>query len=167
MANSTENSAKSGGADSRYRELEERIARIETHLNLPPIISVQPETKHTRQPENLSHTMDSLEFHIGQYWLAEVGIIILSLGIAFLLVFPFHNMPAIFPILVEYFLVSGLFALTYLGRKSLAYLSPYFLGAGIGLHFFHFLLCYSGIFRLEYGNHFSFFPTRLICLVML
>lgn len=136
MTNSTEKRTSSGSSDSRYRELEKRIARIEAHLNLPPITPVQPETEHARRPENLSHTMDSLEFHIGQYWLAKAGIIVLSLGIAFLLVFPFRNMPAIFPILVGYSLVSGLFALAYLGRKSFAYLSPYFLSAGIVLLFF-------------------------------
>ena len=71
------------------KNLELRISRIEKKLYIE---SEQEELTPDLKLPSLSvetESADSLEFHIGQYWFAKLGIVVLAIGIAFLLTFPY------------------------------------------------------------------------------
>jgi Predicted membrane protein (DUF2339) len=117
------------------KDLESRISRIEVRLNLdapagteeklPPLI-----------PDNMADRADSLENQIGQFWFAKIGITILSIGIVFLLTFPYKNLPAAAPCLAGYALVGILIWLSNYWKESLQYLSHYIFGGALLLFYF-------------------------------
>jgi len=124
------------------KRLEERITRIEALLN-----QKVPEIKDDREPsppaaKTVSEQSEVMEFQIGQFWFARVGIVVLAIGVIFLLTFPYQHLPPVFPSLIGYALVGGLFALSYLWRKSFLFLSRYLLGGGIVLLYFATLRLY-------------------------
>jgi len=115
------------------KSLEKRIARLETHLNLSP----EPPKYETKvNTESPLASADTLEFHIGQFWFAKVGIVILAVGILFLLTFPYQNLPAILPSLFGYIIAIGIFILAHIWRNSYTLISRYLVGAGLILLFF-------------------------------
>ena len=125
----------------RLARLEERLARIEEHLGLKPT-PAQPETAALENAGQatgggvVAKEQDELEFELGQTWFAKVGIVVLALGMAFLLTFPYAGLPAIAPALFGYVLAGGLFLLAYIWRASFDLVSRYLRGAGMALLFF-------------------------------
>lgn len=118
------------------KNLESRISRIETHLNigslsegdefkLPPLI-----------PSNISERADSLELQIGQFWFAKAGIVVLAIGIIFLLTFPYHDLPPAFPSLFGYFLAGALILLSHYWRNTFTFVSRYIFGGSLALIYF-------------------------------
>jgi len=112
-------------------QLEQRIERIETHLNLS-------EAKDTEPVEEIPafQEEDALEYRIGQFWLAKIGIVVLAIGVVFLLTFPYQNLPPVLPSLFGYFIAAALFGLSYYLRDSISYIARYFLGGGLVLVYF-------------------------------
>lgn len=137
--------------DSRMNDLlnnlEKRISRIEKELQLSPIRNENKSAAVTpEQPVAVSEPED-LELHIGQYWFAKAGIIVLALGIVFLLTFPYQNLPGYLPSLFGYVLVGVIFTLSHFWRDSIAHISRYFMGGGL-------LLLYFTTLRLHlFGNN--------------
>ncbi len=133
---------------SYLQNLESRISRIESHLQLntystgnefklPPLFS-----------RKISDRAESLEETIGQFWFAKVGIVILSIGIVFLLTFPYKNLPSAAPSLFGYVIVGVLMFLSTYSSRSLPFLSHYIFGGGLLLLYFTTLrLHYFGIER--------------------
>lgn len=124
------------------KSLETRISRLEAHLNLAPDeespeIELQPPV-----PAPAMQTGESLEFQIGENWLARVGIVVLAVGIAFLLTLPYKNLPPILPSVLGYFLVAGIVALSHYWRRSFSLVSRYLLGGGLALLYFTTLRLY-------------------------
>lgn len=114
------------------KSLEQRISRIEEYLDIPlegTDTTVSPVQKESGEK-------DSLEFRIGQFWMARVSIVLLSFGIIFLLTFPYQNLSPILPSLFGYVLVAGIFGLSYYWRESFSYISRYLLGGGLVLLYF-------------------------------
>ena len=123
--------------------LETRITRIEEHLNLGPS-GVEKESQLTEEiPSKPSESEDVLEFHIGQYWFARFGIVVLAIGIVFLLTLPYRNLPPAFPSILGYILVAGILLLSYSLRKSFLYISRYLIGGAL-------LLLYFSTLRLHF-----------------
>ncbi|RMF57774.1 MAG: DUF2339 domain-containing protein, partial [Calditrichaeota bacterium] len=122
------------------KTLEARIARIESVLSLPPWESVSTREKKEMDKvsakEEVKAESESLEFQIGEFWFAKVGIVVLVMGIAFLLTLPYHNLPPIWPIVIGYVLVGVLFLFSHLWRNSLSLLSRYLMGGGLVLMYF-------------------------------
>lgn len=112
--------------------LDERISRIEQHLNLQPIglkqKSAAPTTENIPQKE-------TLELQIGLYWFAKVGIAAIITGVIFLLLQPYRNMSPLFAPALG-FAAAGLVLLSfrYL-RASTPFLAGYLLGSGLLLAF--------------------------------
>ena len=124
------------------RTLEERLERIEAHLNLPPLHS--GDEVGASQTELAGEAREeALELQIGQNWFAKVGIVVLALGIVFLLTFPYHGIPPILPSLVGYIIVGGMVVLSRMLRRSFEQMSRYLLGGGL-------LLFYFSTIRLAY-----------------
>lgn len=121
---------------NHLKELESRISRIEAYLKLK-IGEVEPEGETEREEViNQSEKADILEFHIGQFWFAKFGIVILAVGIVFLLTFPYKNLPAVLPSLFGYVLAAAIFILAHAWRSSYNLISRYLVGAGLILLFF-------------------------------
>ncbi len=118
------------------RRLESRISRIEAHLNLEPLHPEEaPKTESVASTQPAAEE-ESLEFKIGQYWFTKIGIIILSIGIAFLMLMPYQNLPPAFPSLMGYLLVAFILGLAHGLRKSYSYVSRFLLGGGLVLLYF-------------------------------
>ncbi len=121
----------------KLREVEERLDRIERALGIGATPQEAPAA-----PDQMA-AEDALEFEIGQYWFAKAGIILLALGVAFLLTFPYHGLPSALPSLTGALIAAAIAALSQLWRKSYSYLSPYLLGGGL-------VLLYFSVLRLHF-----------------
>ncbi|MFZ0391501.1 MAG: hypothetical protein WAN36_13665 [Calditrichia bacterium] len=126
------------------KSLEARISRIEAHLKLQPAQVKEEEGVELKLPSFSSLSSgDSLEFHIGQFWFAKVGIVVLAFGLVFLLTFPYQNLPVFFPSLIGYFITAGLFIFGHLWKESFVLVSRYLVGSAL-------LLLYFSTLRLHY-----------------
>lgn len=122
------------------QNLDERISRIEEKLDInnsrektiPQEITVNEKHEIVRNEDD----EDQLEFEIGQFWFAKIGIIIFFIGIAFLMSFPFQNIPVTFDIIFGYLLSVIVFFTSRHWRESYSHLSGYLLGGGLFLFFF-------------------------------
>jgi len=122
--------------------MEARLAKIEKHLGLEPeggFIKRKTESTPIETDEEISEKM---EFHIGENWFAKVGIVILAIGIAFLLTFPYKNLPASIPVLIGYSLVIGMVVISRIWKDSFSLLSRYLLGGSLLLFYFTTLRLY-------------------------
>ena len=116
------------------KQLDARISRLEDYMDLEPIRQKAKAEK--GGAFNSGESADDLEFHIGEYWFAKVGIAVLAIGIAFLLTLPYKNLPPILPSLIGYVLFGGILLLSHYWRESFAYVSRYLLGGALLLLYF-------------------------------
>src|SRR3990170_5527083 len=113
----------------KLSSIEERLSKIESTLN---IIPPKPEEEVLPIPA-VQPQDEELEFRIGQFWAAKIGIVVLIIGFAFLLTLPYENLPAVLPSIVGYFCAVILFGLARLWRQSFSHLSGYLVGGGFVL----------------------------------
>ena len=123
----------------KLSSIEERLSKIESTLN---IIPPKPEEEVLPIPA-VQPQDEELEFRIGQFWAAKIGIVVLIIGFAFLLTLPYENLPAVLPSIVGYFCAVILFGLARLWRQSFSHLSGYLVGGG-------FVLLYLATMRLYF-----------------
>ena len=141
METTPENSSTSGIPD-HLGLLESRISRIEERLGLEPL-EAEEVSLPSPAPDAAPET-DSLEFRIGQYWLSQAGIVVLVVGIAFLLTFPYRHVPPALPVVSGYGLVALMVGLSFAMRKSFRHIALCLVGgalfvlyfATLRLHFF-------------------------------
>jgi len=127
----------------QIRLLDERIRRIEQQLNLSSEQIVKAENQSIPAITDSEEREEKLEFRIGQYWFAKVGILILAIGIGFLLTFPYQNLPPVLPSLFGYGITLGLVGCSYYWRNSYTLISRYFMGSSL-------LLFYYSTLRLHF-----------------
>ncbi len=82
---------------SLLKNLERRISKIEKYLDLETESKTEIVTKANAVNIEVQNKEEELEYKIGQFWLAKAGIIVLIIGIAFFLTFPYKNLPLFFP----------------------------------------------------------------------
>ncbi|MCL4512249.1 MAG: DUF2339 domain-containing protein [Bacteroidetes bacterium] len=141
MSDRYEKQSEAGQVSEVLKNLEARISRIEQHLNLEPVEF--KETAEAVVTQRAAETTDTLEFQIGHYWFAKVGIVALIIGIVFLLLQPYSTLfPAFAPIL-GYILAGTVALFSRYMRKSFPFLSGYLLGSGL-------VLLYFATLRLHY-----------------
>lgn len=121
---------------NHLKNLEARISRIEAYLKLKPGDEELAEERESETISEVTEKAEALEFHIGQYWFAKVGIVILAIGIVFLLTFPYENLPAILPPLFGYLISAAIFILAHYWRKAYSLISRYLVGGGLLLLYF-------------------------------
>ena len=139
----------------RIARLEARLARLEARLGLadfesgigvPPMsVGTDPAHAHaarsTSEPEMLApplamtQTEDELEFEVGQSWFAHAGIVVLTIGAAFLLSLPFAGLPVGVPALMGGALSIALFAIAQVWRTPLGAAGARVSGAAMALLF--------------------------------
>ena len=122
------------------KNLDERISKIEQKLQ----ISVNYENKELLDV-NVNETIvelsseekeERLEFQIGQFWLAKLGILIFFIGVAFLMSFPFKHIPVIVDIIFGYAFCVVVYFISIHWRDIYSHLSDYLLGGGLFLFYF-------------------------------
>lgn len=121
---------------SHLRRLEARLVRLERKLDIEPEQELPEDKLPPLIPKDVADKADTIEFHIGEYWFAKVGIVVFAVGIAFLLTLPYQNLPPILPSVLGYVIVAIVCALSYYLRRSSAYLSRYLLGGAMVLLYF-------------------------------
>lgn len=139
---------RSADAIEAARLLEARLVRLENYLGFRKLTAEDADAI-------LSGTADSaptprtsiegeLEHEIGEFWLARVGVLALSVGLAFLTAFPFPGLPAIASCLIGYAAAALFFFGSHRWRQTLPdtarilFAGALFLGyfATLRLHFF-------------------------------
>ncbi len=127
--------------------LEERVARIEDYLEIRPVSEASSDDGLTHPESRVYNEKESLEVKIGEYWLAHVGSVVLLMGIAFLISYPFRTLPTILTSLIGYLAVSGIFILSHYWQKTYQHLSKILFSGG-------FVLLYFATLRLHFfGNN--------------
>lgn len=86
--------------------------------------------------EKKSTAADSLEYKIGEFWLAQVGSVVLLLGLAFLISYPFKTLPPILITTIGYVSVALVLGLSKYWKKNFQYLSRILFGGGLFLLYF-------------------------------
>ncbi len=127
------------------KSIESRISKIESVLDLPAAqteeeIEAEPIIKKTK-----SESDEELEFRIGQFWFAKLGIFVFLVGWLIANTLPFEGINQIIPVVVG-FLIGLVTILTSLYlRNKLPHISGWILGSGFAIiyiavlrmHFFH------------------------------
>ena len=95
-----------GGArdlERTVRLLEARLDRLERYLGFEaetkPGATSGPTPQESEGAPRSDSAETALEFRIGEFWLARVGILALLLGLFLLLIYPFASLPALVPCL--------------------------------------------------------------------
>ena len=123
--------------------LEKRIGRIENDLEIEPERGVSSERHEGIGREKLISNGTqaltgevSLEFKIGEYWIARLGTALLFMGIAFFISYPFETFPPLAASLLGYVAVAGIFGLSRYWKKTYQHLSRILFGGGLVLLYF-------------------------------
>jgi hypothetical protein len=119
--------------------LEERIKRLEEHLGLEAL-TYQTEISESVAVQGKN---DNMEFQIGEFWFAKVGVVILAIGVIFVLTLPYSGLPAYVPSVIGYLISLLIVGLYYLLKKSFTFISKYLLGSSL-------LLLYFSTLRLHF-----------------
>ena len=118
--------------NEKLTNLDERISRIEHHLNLQPI---EPSREHAPSTSESPSQKETLEVQIGLYWFAKVGIVALITGVIFLLLQPYRNMSPVFAPALGYIVAGAVLLFFRYLRRSSPFLAGYLLGSGLLLSF--------------------------------
>ena len=127
------------------KSIESRISKIESVLDLP---AAQAEEEIETEPiikKSKSESDEELEFRIGQFWFAKLGIFVFLVGWLIANTLPFEGMNQIIPVVVGFLIgLVTIFTSLYL-RNKLPHISGWILGSGFAIiyiavlrmHFFH------------------------------
>ncbi len=119
----------------QLRRVEERLARIEAHLDLRPDVETLPAgSAASDAPQNADR--EALEFELGQNWFAKLGIVVVAIGFAFALTFHYRGAPSAVPGLVGALIAGAVFFLAHIWRSSFVLVSSYLRGAALALLYF-------------------------------
>lgn len=131
------------------KNLEQRISQIESRLGM--LSSKNSDVLPAEKVQTMKNTAFSneegdeiLEFQIGQFWLAKIGIIAFVAGIVFLLVVPIEGFSGLLPPIIGLAVSAVLITLSWYLKENRSYISGYLLASGIvalfvsvlRLHFF-------------------------------
>ncbi len=151
-------------SDSELAELitrlEQRVSRLEAAMKVDHPDDQQPEE--AVLPDTVSDEADEEEFElrVGQNWFAKAGIVLLSLGIMFLLAFPYQDVPSFVPSLVGFVLVAIMMRLSTYWQRSFEQVAGYLVGGGMVVLFF-------SVLRLSYFTSYPAIETREVTVLLL
>jgi len=121
---------------SLLKNLERRISKIEKYLDLETESKTEIVTKANAVNIEVQNKEEELEYKIGQFWLAKAGIIVLIIGIAFFLTFPYKNLPLFFPPIMGLMISAVIYGFSIYCRKNYSYICGYLLGGSLTLLYF-------------------------------
>ena len=139
--------------------LESRIKRLEKHLELEPHIQ-KDNVPEILTESAISEKNEDMEFQIGEFWFAKVGVVILAIGVIFVLTLPYTGLPPFVPGLIGYSITLGIVGLYLLMKKSFPFISRYLLGSAL-------LLLYFSTLRLHFFSEEQALSSSTILIVLL
>ncbi len=119
----------------QLRRVEERLARVETYLDL------RPEAEPSPVEDAVSDVVrdadgEELEIELGQNWFAKLGIVVVAIGCAFALTFHYRSLSPAVPGIAGALIAGGVFFLAHIWRTSFVLVSSYLRGAALALLYF-------------------------------
>jgi Predicted membrane protein (DUF2339) len=114
--------------------LENRIARLEKVLELKPL--EMAEAIPAEQDSIAPSPKVGLEFQIGQFWFAKIGVILLLLGTIFILSLPYQDLPPFLPGTIGLFIAGVIALLALFIKKHSQFISQYVFGSALVLLYF-------------------------------
>jgi len=131
------------------KSIESRISKIETYLDLPLAKSEEDIEEEPIIPKKKAETDEELEFRIGQFWFAKLGIIVFLVGWFIGNTLPYEGFNQIIPVIIGF--VTGLVVIfaAILLKDKFPHLSGWVLGSG-------FAIVYIAALRMHY---FSLVPV--------
>lgn len=144
----------------RIEKLESKISRIEAHLGLST--DEEPGLPERAQSTNELDDSEELSFEskVGEIWFARVGSLILVLGLAFFISYPFPGFPAILVSFLGYLAVAALFALAQYWCKISPFLSRILFYGGV-------VLLYFATLRLHFFSNKPAITNEILGLILL
>ncbi len=117
---------------TRLTRMERRLLQIEERLGLSPSAVAES----SEEPPPVPRDQDELEYKIGRFWLAKIGIVVLALGIVFLLTLPYEGLPPYMPSLSGYLISAVILMLSHFWRHTFSFIARYLLGSALVLIYF-------------------------------
>ncbi len=139
------------------RRLETRVNRIEEYLEIRPERAAASEIRTAPNGKKATAEDESLEFKIGEYWLAHLGTVVLLMGIAFFLSYPFTTFPAILVSLIGFLAVGAIVGLSRYWQKTYPYLSKILFVGGL-------VLLYFATLRMHFFNPNPVLTNKIVAL---
>ena len=139
--------------------LNKRIDNLESYLNISnPDLSDEITTK--KKTQKTEEEQASIEFEIGQFWFAKLGIVVLAIGIAIILTLPFSNLHQFIPSVFGFVVTLILFGSSKILQHSFNLISRYLFGSA-------FLLLFFSTLRLHYWGNNPIITSNLIEFIIL
>lgn len=132
------------------KSIESRISKLEAYLDLHPVQSEEDVQKEEIIPKKKAETDEELEFRIGQYWFAKLGIFVFLAGWLIGNTLPFEEINQFLIVVVGF--ITG-FVTIFAGiffKNKFPHISGWILGSG-------FAIVYIASLRMHY-----FSPTPVI-----
>ena len=142
MESTTDNSALQEILE-HLKKLDGRISKIESRLSGKEFDNETEEIIEGAEKIDNTEREEELEFRIGQFWAAKVGIWVLIIGFASLLTLPFEDLPAVLPAISGFVLGFIMLGLSRFKKESFEHLSGYLVGGGL-------VVLYIAVMRLYY-----------------
>ena len=112
------------------KSIESRILKIETYLNLPSAKTEDEIEEAPIIPKKKSETDEELEFRIGQFWFAKLGIFVFLVGWLIANTLPLGDLNQVIPVAIGF--ITGLITISaaiYIKNKF-SHLAGWVLGSG-------------------------------------
>ncbi|HLG39050.1 MAG TPA: hypothetical protein VI461_05240 [Chitinophagaceae bacterium] len=112
------------------KSIESRISRIESYLDLHPSQPEEVQQAEIIVLKKKSEADEELEYRIGQYWFAKLGIFVFLLGWLIANTLQFENLNQLIPVLVGFITGMAAIASSIFIRNRFPHLSGWMLGSG-------------------------------------
>ncbi len=145
------------------KRFDERITKIENHLNLETVLTAESETEIETLTYGRIEVMEedeALEYRIGQFLFAKIGILALVIGIIFLLTVSLEDLPGMVPVFAGFASSIIFLLLPRLLKNFLAPFHGYLTGGGTILLFFT-------VLRLHFFTTEQIVESRFLELILL
>ena len=142
MESSNDNSALQEILE-HLKKLDGRISKIESRLSREEFDHETEEIIEEAEKIDSSEREEELEFQIGQFWAAKVGIWVLIIGFASLLTLPFEDLPTGLPAIAGFVLSFIMLGLSRFKKETFEHLSGYLVGGGL-------VVLFIAVMRLHY-----------------
>jgi len=125
------------------KSIESRLSRVESYLNITPgETELNPEEESANVRKKIE-SEEELEFRIGQYWFARLGIFVFLAGWIIASTLPFENLNQSLPVAIGFIAGIAGILLSVLIKNKYSHLAGYVLGSG-------FVLIYLAILRTHF-----------------
>ena len=142
------------------KSIEARISKIEAHIDLQPSESEEYPEEETIIPKRKPETDEELEFRIGQYWFAKLGIFVFLVGWLIANTLHFDDLNQVIPVAVGFITGLAVISTAFFIRNKFPHLSGWVLGSG-------FVIIYLAVIRMHFFSLSPLVTNIIPILIML